>query len=125
MTIIPPTCPDFTAHPHIVNGRGCYTCQCASASEIQGTSQIAHELRLLGIPADVHQTGGFTMCVYIKTGDNSYVYANEEGASHYLNDDDEEGENLLFFDDQDLPAVKAQKLQKVLDHKKIAFLSIS
>jgi hypothetical protein len=125
MTTIPPTCPDFVEHPHLINGRGCYTCQCSSASEDQGTSQIALELRLLGIDAEVHQTGGFTMCVYIKTGENSYIYANEEGASHYRNDDDEEGENLLFFDDPETPEVKAQKLKTILDHKKIAFSKIA
>jgi hypothetical protein len=141
MTTIPPTCPDFVEHPHLVETKrifknkdgetiedvrmsGCYTCQCSSASESQGTSQIASELRLLGIDAEVHQTGGFTMCVYIKTGENSYIYANAEGASHYRNDDDEEGENLVFFDDPETPAEKAQKLGALLDHKKIAFSKI-
>ena len=121
---IPTTCPQFTAHPHLIDGRGCYQCQCASASEDQGTSQIALALRDLGIDADVHQTGGFTMCVYIETGENSYVYANEETAYHYLNADDDEGQNLLFFNDPDSPEVKAQKLKEVLDLKKIHFSKI-
>jgi hypothetical protein len=58
---------------------GCYTCQEASASDSQGTTTLALELQALGIDCAVHQTGGFTMCVYIKTGDESYVYANDEG----------------------------------------------
>ena len=78
---IPTTCPDFVSHPHLVNGRGCYTCQASASSEEQGTSVLALELQALGIPCEVHQTGGFTMCVYIKTGEESYVYAHDEGFS--------------------------------------------
>jgi hypothetical protein len=92
---IPATCPEFVSHPHQKNGQSCYTCQCSSASETQGTSQIAEALNALGIPADVHQTGGFTMCVYIKTGDESYIYATSEGFSFYS---DEECEGLQEFE---------------------------
>ena len=84
---IPTTCPDFVSHPHLINGRGCYTCQEASASETQGTTAIAQALIALGIPADVHQTGGFTMCVYVKTGETSFIYANDEGFSLYCGED--------------------------------------
>jgi len=126
---IPTTCPDFVSHPHLVetksifkdkNGntvedvkmRGCYTCQEASASEDQGTSQIAEALNALGIPADVHQTGGFTMCVYIKTGEESYIYANKEGFSFYCGEECEGLENHFFGDDFDkqTPTEKAQKI---------------
>ena len=102
---IPPTCPDFVAHPHI----GCYECRCASASESQGTSQIAEELNALGIPADVVQTGGFTMCVYIKTGDESYIYANPFGLGIYKDEDDNEGTNH-FFTDEETPKQKAEQI---------------
>ena len=95
---IPATCSQFVAHPHLLDQRGCYTCQASQASETQGTSQIAEALNALGIPADVHQTGGFTMCVYIKTGDESYIYATSEGFSFYC---DEECEGLLEFDFSD------------------------
>ncbi len=96
--------------------RGCYTCQEASASEEQGTSAIAEALIALGIPADVHQTGGFTMCVYIKTGEESYIYANAEGFSFYK---DEECEGLLEFDfrDEMTPTEKASEIaEKMKSH---------
>lgn len=106
---IPATCPEFVSHPHQKNGESCYTCQCSSASESQGTSQIAEALVAIGIPADVDQTGGFTMCVYIKTGDESYIYANAEGFSFYC---DEECEGLQEFDfrEEMTPTEKAQEI---------------
>ena len=109
---IPTTCKDFVSHPHIVEGRGCYTCQTSQASEEQGTSAIAEALIALGIPADVDQTGGFTMCVFIKTGDESYIYANAEGFSIYEDEECEGIENHFFGDDFDkqTPAEKAQKI---------------
>lgn len=125
MKTIPPTCPDFIEHPHIVNGRGCYQCQTAAASESQGTSQIAVELQALGVACDVDQTGGFTMCVYIKTGENSYIYANAESATHFRNANDDQGEDLLFFDDPETPVENARKLKEILDLKKIHFFKIA
>lgn len=113
---LPTTCKDFVSHPHIVNGRGCYTCQEASASEAQGTTAIAEALIALGIPADVHQTGGFTMCVYIKTGDESYIYANNEGFSLYCGD--EECEGLLHTEwgtSESTPEAKAEGIRKTLE----------
>jgi hypothetical protein len=107
---IPATCPDFVSHPHIVNGRGCYTCQTSQASEEQGTSAIAEALIALGIPADVHQTGGFTMCVYIKTGEESYIYANEEGATNYCCNETDVGDAVAFYDLDQTPAEKAQQI---------------
>jgi len=128
------TCKDFVSHPHLVetthifkdkDGKetkdvrmgGCYVCRCASASE--EINPIAEELESLGIKNEIHQTGGFTMCIYIKTGKNSYIYANTEGAGHYTNDEDDEGTNLLFFGDEDTPTIKAQKLSLVMKHNKI------
>ena len=106
---IPATCSQFVAHPHLLDQRGCYTCQASQASEEQGTSQIAEALIAIGIPADVHQTGGFTMCAYIKTGDESYIYASAEGFSFYS---DEECEGLLEFEfsEEMTPTEKAQKI---------------
>jgi hypothetical protein len=132
---LPTTCPDFTAHPHrvqvtsevfyadgtqeqITKEGNCYTCQVAACSESQGTTALASALMDLNIACDVHQTGGFTMCVYIKTDVNaaSYFYANAEGFSHYISDSDD-GENWYFGDDfQNISA--AQKAQLIADTMK-------
>ena len=106
---IPATCPEFVSHPHQKNGQSCYTCQCSSASEFQGTSQIAEALNAIGIPADVDQTGGFTMCTYIKTGDKSYIYANAEGFSFYC-DEECEGSQEFDFREEMTPTEKAQEI---------------
>ena len=107
---IPATCPDFVSHPHLIEGRNCYTCVESLCSEEQGTSAIAEALIALGIAADVHQTGGFTMCVYIKTGEESYIYANEEGATHYCCDEADVGDAVAFYDLDQTPAEKAQQI---------------
>ena len=112
---LPTTCKDFVSHPHIVNGRGCYTCQEASASEIQGTTAIAEALIALGIPADVHQTGGFTMCVYIKTGEESYIYANAEGFSMYRDAECEGFFNAEWANAEGTPEAKAEGIRKTLE----------
>jgi hypothetical protein len=113
---IPATCPDFVSHPHLVNGRGCYQCQCASASENQGTSQIAEALNAIGIPADVHQTGGFTMCAYVKTGETSFIYANDEGFSLYC---DEDCEGIIHTEwgngTESTPQGKAEGIRQTLE----------
>jgi hypothetical protein len=129
---IPTTCKDFVSHPHIVeitrlykDSEGnttreekkegyCYTCQEASASETQGTSAIAEALIALGIPADVHQTGGFTMCVYIKTGEESYIYANAEGFSFYKDADCEGWANVYFSESETTPEQKAKAIQTTM-----------
>jgi hypothetical protein len=118
---IPATCPDFVSHPHLIEGRGCYQCQTSIASEEQGTSAIAEALIALGIPADVHQTGGFTMCVYVKTGEESYIYANEEGFSIMEKWEDYEGENTFFGDDfkKQTPTEKAQKIADTMKAKNL------
>jgi hypothetical protein len=107
---IPATCPDFVSHPHLIEGRNCYTCVASLCSEEQGTSAIAEALIALGIAADVHQTGGFTMCVYIKTGEESYIYANEEGATHYCCDETDVGDAVAFYDLDQTPLEKAQQI---------------
>jgi hypothetical protein len=130
---LPTTCPDFTAHPHRVQVKSttyhidgtqtenikegnCYTCQVAACSESQGTTALASALMDLNMACDIHQTGGFTMCVYIKTGDTSYIYANAEGFSHYVSDSDD-GENFYFGDDfENISA--AQKAQQIADTMK-------
>ena len=114
------TCPEFVEHPHIVEYKkfskegefigtsksGCYECRMASASE--DINPIADELEALGISNEIHQTGGFTMCIYIKTGETSYIYANAEGFGHYKDLDDNEGENLFFDEDETNPQQKAK-----------------
>jgi len=115
---IPATCPEFVSHPHLTDGRNCYTCVASLCSEEQGTSQIAEALNALGIPADVHQTGGFTMCAYIKTGDESYIYANAEGFSFYA---DQECEGLQEFDfrEEMTPKEKAQEIADTMKANKL------
>ena len=138
---IPATCKDFVSHPHIVEIKrvwrdkdgnqtkeetrmgGCYICQCASASEEQGTSQIAEELIALGTPADVVQTGGFTMCVYIKTGEESYIYANTEGFSFYC-DEDCEGLREFDFREEMTPNEKAKEIKETMQNHNLKALQI-
>jgi len=113
---IPTTCPDFVSHPHLIEGRNCYTCVASLCSEEQGTSAIAEALIAIGIPADVHQTGGFTMCVYVKTGEKSYIYANNEGFSLFCGD--EECEGILHTDwanAEGTPEAKAEGIRKTLE----------
>lgn len=134
------TCPEFVAHPHIVeqkiysaNGEfkeiregGCYICQMASASDEQGVNPIADALDLLGIPNDIHQTGGFNMCVYIKTGPESYIYASAEGFGIYESEEDYEGVNFFFGDDFNKQSAthKAQEIVKVMKEKNLKALEI-
>jgi hypothetical protein len=128
---LPHTCPDFVEHPHKVetktilkdrNGntfedvrmRGCYQCQEASASQDQGTNQIALALLDLGIPCTIHQTGGFTMCVYIKTGETSYIYANDEGFSFYKDAEDEGWAHYDFAESENTAQAKAQAITETM-----------
>ena len=111
---IPATCPEFVSHPHQKNGQSCYTCQCSSASESQGTSQIAEALIAIGIPAEVHQTGGFTMCVYIKTGDESFIYANDEGFSLYCDEECEGIVNTIWGSSEGTPEARAEGIKQTL-----------
>jgi len=111
---IPATCSDFVSHPHLIEGRNCYTCVASLLSEEQGTSAIAEALIELGIPADVHQTGGFTMCVYIKTGEESYIYANDEGFSFYKDAECEGWANCSFAESETTPEQKAKAIQTTM-----------
>jgi hypothetical protein len=111
---LPTTCPDFVSHPHLVNGRGCYTCQIALASEDQGTTALMSALLDKDISCDVHQTGGFTMCVYIKTGEESYVYANAEGFSFYKNAECEGWANYYFSEAENTPKAKAEAISQTM-----------
>jgi hypothetical protein len=111
---IPATCPEFVSHPHQKNGESCYTCQCSNASESQGTSQIAEALIAIGIPAEVHQTGGFTMCVYIKTGDESFIYANDEGFSLYCDEECEGIVNTIWGSSESTPEARAEGIKQTL-----------
>ena len=113
---LPTTCDDFVAHPHKKENGYCYQCQMALASEEQGTTALASALLDLDICCDVQQTGGFTMCVYIKTGDESYIFANDEGFSFYCGED---CEGLQEFDyrEQMTPKEKASEIaEKMKSH---------
>jgi len=121
---IPTTCSDFVSHPHIVNGRNCYTCQASASSEEQGTSAIAEALIAIGIPADVHQTGGFTMCVYVKTGEESYIYANAEGFQMYC-DENCEGELYAEWGNtENTPKAKAEGIRQTLEANNLKALAV-
>ena len=125
------TCPEFVEHPHIVeykkfskegefigtSASGCYQCRMASASE--DINPIADELEALGISNEIHQTGGFTMCIYIKTGKRSYIYANAEGFGHYKNEKEDEGENLFFNEQEKNPYFKAWLIADYMKEKKL------
>jgi hypothetical protein len=111
---LPTTCPDFVSHPHIVNGQGCYTCRMALASEDQGTTALMSALLDADISCDVHQTGGFTMCVYIKTGDESYIYANAEGFAFYKNAECEGWANYYFSEAENTPKAKAEAIAQTM-----------
>jgi hypothetical protein len=130
---IPETCSDFVEHPHLVESKiysasgefkgvrvmGCYSCQEAHASEAQGTTVIAKALQKLGIPVDVHQTGGFTMCVYIKTGEESYIYANDEGFSIYEDEECQGLDHYVWGKGEKTAQAKAKKIEKVLKVKNL------
>lgn len=121
---LPTTCADFVSHPHIVNGQGCYTCRVALASEEQGTTALMSALLDLGIACDVHQTGGFTMCVYIKTGEESYVYANDEGFSFYKDAECDGWANYYFKDSENTAHKKAQAIRETMGSAKLQALEI-
>lgn len=60
---------------------------CATASKEQGIDALIDELAKLGVKAETAQTGGFTMCAYIKLSGEKYIYANPYGAGVYDADD--------------------------------------
>lgn len=51
------------------------------------------------------------MCVYIKTGEESYVYANDEGFSFYRDANDEGWANMYFTENETAPSQKAKAIQ--------------
>ena len=131
MNALPTTCLDFVSHPHKVQSYrqfkdeegnlrqevkfvSCYRCQEANASEEQGTTAIAKALRDLGIKADVHQTGGFTMCVYIDTAFGSYIYANAEGFSFYKDENCDGWAHYEFKEMENTPEKKAQAISETM-----------
>lgn len=138
---LPTTCADFVSHPHLVETKrifkdkdgntiedvrmsGCYTCQMAQASEEQGTTALMSALLDLGITCDVHQTGGFTMCVYIKTGEESYIYANEEGFSFYKDENCDGWAHYVFNESEDTAQKKAQAMRETMGAAKLNALEI-
>jgi hypothetical protein len=99
----------------------------ASASDDQGVNQISEELDKLGIPNDIHQTGGFTMCIYIKTGEESFIYANDEGFSFYDDEEDEGLNNYHQFDDYGLKTAeeKAKAIQGAMESNSIKAVALN
>lgn len=114
------TCPEFVEHPHIVEYKkfskegefigtsesGCYQCRMASASE--DINPIADELEALGISNEIHQTGGFCMCIHINMGGTSFVYANDEGFSYYKDEEDEGQDHHEFNPNETNPQIRAK-----------------
>jgi hypothetical protein len=86
----------------------------ALASEEQGTTALASALLDLDICCEVHQTGGFTMCVYIKTGEESYVYANQEGFVFYRDENCDGWANMFFDESEATPEQKAKAIQTTM-----------
>ena len=131
------TCAEFVAHPHIVEQKiyskdgqfietregGCYQCQMASASEHQGVNAIADALDQLNVPNDIHQTGGFTMCNYIKTGEESYIYANDEGFAIYK-DENCDGYWNQSYESKTTPLEKAQAIINGMKERNLKALEI-
>jgi hypothetical protein len=64
-----------------------YLTACKEASKAQGIDDIVSALQDLGINASSEQTGGFTMCAYVKLSGDLYIYANKYGASVYSEDE--------------------------------------
>jgi len=60
-----------------------YALRCKEASKEQGIDQIVANLKEEEITATSEQTGGFTMCAYVRLSEDRYIYANAYGASVY------------------------------------------
>jgi hypothetical protein len=101
------TCPKFVSHPH----SGCYECRMAYSSE--GINPIADELEALGIKNEIHQTGGFCMCIFINMGGTSFIYASEEGFSYFKDEEDDGSENHNYFGDDFLTIAPKEKAQLI------------
>ena len=74
-----------------------YALRCEEASKEQGIDQLVSDLKEEGITATSEQTGGFTMCAYIKMKENRYIYANPYGAGIY--DEEGFGEDIFQMDE--------------------------
>ena len=124
------TCHDFVEHPHLVeykmyspNGEfrgttksGC--CECRSASASEGINPIADALETLGISNEIHQTGGFCMCIHINMGGTSFIYANEEGFSYYKDEEDDGQDHREFDPNETDPQIRAQLIADWIKEKK-------
>jgi hypothetical protein len=55
-----------------------YAEACRRAATAQGLDPIAAALTAAGIPVEIDQTGGFTMCARIQHPDGRYLYVTEE-----------------------------------------------
>ena len=91
-----------------------YKTRCEEASKNQGIDALVEELALLGVSSESAQTGGFTMCVYVKTGEESYIYANAEGFSFYKDAECEGWANVYFADSETTPEQKAKAIQTTM-----------
>jgi hypothetical protein len=66
------------------------------------------------------------MCVYIKTGEDSYIYSNDEGFSFY-EDEECEGWAHHFFDDLGFKTAeqKAKAIQEAMENDSIKAIALN
>lgn len=90
----------------------CYVCACASASELQHTTEIALALEAAGYPCRIAQTGGLCMLVIVPCGAGE-IGVNEECAVYYAKgygaDEgrDEDFKEIADFSATDVPGIVA------------------
>lgn len=90
-----------------------YQTRCEEASKAQGIDPIIEELRQFGIPAESHQTGGFTMCAYVRLDNDEYIYATPYGASLYGIDD--YISDVVQYDEEQKPETIAQAIANYIN----------
>jgi hypothetical protein len=54
------------------------------------------------------------MCAYIKTGEESYIYANDEGFSLYCDEDCEGIVNTIWGSSESTPEARAEGIKQTL-----------
>lgn len=97
-----------------------YDMACQRASDKQGVTALSDALQAMEVGTEIHQTGGFTMCVYIRLSGDAYIYANAEG--YEFRDEIVEGEHdpYYFGDDYDKmsPETKAEIIVNKIKEKR-------
>jgi hypothetical protein len=81
-----------------------------SASKEQGIDDLVIALEKQGIKATSEQTGGFTMCAFIKLKGGKYIYANTYGAGLY--DEEGYGEDIYNNESEEDQQARAEDVAK-------------